>query len=133
MKSLFLLLGYFLWLLLILFAFMNLNNVMPVNIINAETSAFLIRYMHINFSVNTINMKIPVLFLIIFIAGDCAGRALMMSLYQSGQEKLQAYKRELEKGSVTNSTSASKIEVLENKIQVLEKALNAALKRNDRI
>lgn len=133
MKSLFLLLGYFLWIVLILLAFMNLNNISSINIINAETSVFLKQYLHINISVNTINIQTPVLFLILFILGECAGRAFLMSLYKSGQEKLQAYKRELEKNSVLNSSDTSKIEVLENKIQVLEKALKDALKKNNQL
>ena len=132
MKSLFLLLGYFLWIVLIISAFLNLDNISSISIINAKTSAFLDQYLHINMPVNSVNIKTPVLFLILFLAGECAGRSFLISSRISGQEKLQAYKRELEKGSVTNSASTSKIEVLENKIQVLEKALNDALKRNGR-
>ena len=116
----------------IISAFLNLDNISSISIINAKTSAFLDQYLHINMPVNSVNIKTPVLFLILFLAGECAGRSFLISSRISGQEKLQAYKRELEKGSVTNSASTSKIEVLENKIQVLEKALNDALKRNGR-
>ena len=45
-------------------------------------------------------------------------------------EKNSAYKRQLEKTSVSNTESSSRVEVLEAKIKVLEKALEDALKKN---
>ena len=41
--------------------------------------------------------------------------------------KLKAYKRELEKNSISSDESDSKVKVLESKIEVLEKALKNAL------
>ncbi len=73
----------------------------------------------------TINMAIYTLF--IFILGEASAIFFFIPLYKSLKEKYSAYKRELEKGSITNSTSESKIKVLENKINVLEKALQDAL------
>ena len=43
--------------------------------------------------------------------------------------KLKAYKRELEKSSITSDESDSKVKVLESKIEVLEKALKDALNK----
>lgn len=130
MKSIYIFISYILWILLIILAFMNLHDVQSVCLMNTQASEFLAQNIHINFPVSTINIKTPVLFLILFVLGELAGIAFLMPLYKSGCEKLQAYKRELEKGSVTNSSSTSKIEVLENKIKVLEKALNDSLKKN---
>ena len=65
--------------------------------------------------------------LFIFILGEASAIFFFIPLYKSLKEKYSAYKRELEKGSITNSTSESKIKVLENKINVLEKALQDAL------
>lgn len=44
-------------------------------------------------------------------------------------KSLEMYKRELEKESIGSTESSSKIKVLESKIQVLEKALEEALKK----
>lgn len=52
-------------------------------------------------------------------------------LYFSLKEKFTAYKRELERGSISNSNGEAKIQVLENKITVLEKALDEALKKRN--
>ena len=52
-------------------------------------------------------------------------------LYTSLKEKFNAYKRELEKGSISNTSAEAKIQVLENKITVLEKALDDALKNDN--
>jgi len=41
---------------------------------------------------------------------------------------LNSYKRELEKESITSTESSSRVKVLEAKIEVLEKALENALK-----
>jgi hypothetical protein len=43
--------------------------------------------------------------------------------------KINSYKRELEKESVTSIESAARVKVLESKIQVLEKALENALNK----
>ena len=52
---------------------------------------------------------------------------LAIILYNKSQE-IEAYKRQLEKQSVFSNESSSKVKVLEQKIEVLEKALEKALK-----
>lgn len=61
--------------------------------------------------------------------GVFTGVCLLGQLYVSEKNKLNAYKRELEKSSVTNSSNSSKVQVLEAKIATLEKALNDALSK----
>ena len=45
-------------------------------------------------------------------------------------DKINSYKRELEKESIASSENSSRVKVLESKIEVLEKALETALKSN---
>ena len=44
-------------------------------------------------------------------------------------QKLNSYKRELEKESINSTENSSRVKVLEAKIEVLEKALENALKK----
>lgn len=78
----------------------------------------------INKTINTSTYTLSVLGVGVF-----AGVCLLGQLYLSEKNKLNAYKRELEKSSVTNSSNSSKVQVLEAKIATLEKALNDALNR----
>ena len=78
----------------------------------------------INQTINTSTYTLSVLGVGVFV-----GVCLLGQLYLSEKNKLNAYKRELEKSSVTNSSNSSKVQVLEAKIATLEKALNDALNR----
>ena len=80
---------------------------------------------------HTITLNMALYTLIIFILGEIAAITFFGPLYQSLKTKYNAYKRELEKGSISNTSAEAKIQVLENKITVLEKALNDALKNKD--
>lgn len=64
-----------------------------------------------------------------FAAGLFVGLALFMPFYTAQEDKLNAYKRELEKSSVKTDSSSSQVKVLQAKIEVLEKALKEALNR----
>jgi len=77
-----------------------------------------------------ISDTMPMLIVIILIAilGTVLGLCYSLGLYRSQKFKAEAYYRELEKASINNMTGDDKIKVLENKIQVLEKALDDALK-----
>lgn len=67
--------------------------------------------------------------LIVLAAGLFTGVVWVGQFYFAQKEKLTAYKRELEKSSITNSSSTSRVEVLEAKIATLEKALDDALNK----
>ncbi len=67
--------------------------------------------------------------LIILIVGIFTGASWIGQFYFMQKEKLNAYKRELEKSSITSSSSTSRVEVLEAKIATLEKALDDALNK----
>ena len=65
----------------------------------------------------------------IFFAGFLFGILLMTIKLNVKNDKINSYKRELEKESITSDNSLAKVKVLESKIEVLEKALENALKK----
>lgn len=65
------------------------------------------------------------------IIGLIIGLCFMVPACFEAQNKLKEYKRKLEKTSVQSSSDSSRVEVLESKIQVLEKALKSALEQNN--
>ena len=85
----------------------------------------------INIPPYSINMNMAIYTLLIFVLGELSTIFFFGPLYTSLKEKFNAYKRELEKGSISNTSAEAKIQVLENKITVLEKALDDALKNKD--
>lgn len=63
-----------------------------------------------------------------YFSGIVTGLLFMLGFVVNRGNSIRAYERKLEKTSVSYDASAAKIEVLENKIQVLEKALDDALR-----
>ena len=61
--------------------------------------------------------------------GFITGVLFTLSYVLDVARKLKAYKRELEKSSVSSDENNSKVKVLEAKIEVLEKALKDALSK----
>ena len=76
----------------------------------------------------TVNMG--VLILAVYILGAWAAIFFVKPFLMKSKEKEGAYEIRLEKTSVSNDESNARVKVLENKIQVLEKALEDALKKN---
>lgn len=112
-------------LIVFLLVIMNYQDSVTINIISEKIAelAHLPQYSFLlNSSVYTLG---------VFILGEISALCFFAPLYKSLKEKFNAYKRELEKGSISNSNGEAKIKVLENKINVLEKALDEALKKND--
>ena len=64
-----------------------------------------------------------------FISGIGIGIFLMFLKLNVKNDKINSYKRELEKESIISDESSAKVKVLESKIEVLEKALENALKK----
>ena len=64
-----------------------------------------------------------------FLSGFALAIFLMTLKMKEKNEKLNSYKRELEKESIASTESSSRVKVLESKIEVLEKALENALKK----
>ena len=65
-----------------------------------------------------------------FAIGIITGLLLMNIFVIIKNKKISVYKRQLEKESISSDENAAKVKVLESKIQVLEKALENALKRD---
>ena len=66
--------------------------------------------------------------LIAFFTGAFVSFVLMMFLMFVKNNKVKAYQRQLEKESITSDENSARVKVLEQKIEVLEKALEKALK-----
>ena len=64
-----------------------------------------------------------------YLSGFALAIFLMTLRMNVKNKKLNSYKRELEKESIASIESSSKVKVLESKIEVLEKALENALKK----
>ena len=73
-------------------------------------------------------MNTYIIYAIIFLSGVLTGILLMGFKLKVKISKLNSYKRELEKEAISSSENSSRVKVLESKIEVLEKALENALK-----
>lgn len=65
------------------------------------------------------------------VIGLVAGIFYMQSFVMILNDKLKNYKRQVEKIDISDTENSSKVEVLEQKIIVLEKALKSALENNN--
>lgn len=65
----------------------------------------------------------------VFIIGILTGISIMNLTINVKNEKINSYKRELEKESIVSTENSSRVKVLESKIEVLEKALENALRK----
>lgn len=102
---------------------MNWKNNVTVSFLNEKFATLT------NLSQHSLTFDLAIYTLVIYALGMFTVLFFLYPLYNSLKEKYNAYKRELEKGSITNTSSTAKIKVLENKISVLEKALDDAIKK----
>lgn len=65
---------------------------------------------------------------ITYMCGLISGMSLGLIKLNSKNLALNSYKRELEKEAISSDENSAKVKVLESKIEVLEKALENALK-----
>jgi len=73
------------------------------------------------------NMSLSIYTIIILISGIFIGAGIVYMFLSIQKDKLKAYKRELEKTSISGMNNASRVEVLEAKIKTLEKAFNTVI------
>lgn len=66
----------------------------------------------------------------IYAGGIFFGIFFMLIHLNIKNDKINSYKRELEKESVSSDESSAKVKVLESKIKVLEKALENAINKS---
>lgn len=77
-----------------------------------------------------LNINLFALIFLIFGAGILSGLFYACGFYLPIQQKMKEYKRKLEKTVINSDEETSKVAVLESKIETLEIALKAALKKN---
>ncbi|MCQ2739151.1 MAG: hypothetical protein MJ237_02860 [bacterium] len=65
----------------------------------------------------------------IFLSGFLFCLFIMKIKLNAKNDKINSFKRELEKESICENNATSRVKVLESKIEVLEKALENALKK----
>ena len=71
--------------------------------------------------------KVSVYTIVILCAGLFSGAGIVSLFLEAQEDKVKAYKRELEKTSISSDSNASKIDVLEAKIKTLEKAFTSVV------
>lgn len=69
--------------------------------------------------------------LIVFIFGMLVGSSWASAYYAPLQSKLKEYQRKLERRTIQTADDSSRVAVLEEKVKVLEKALQAALENKE--
>lgn len=75
----------------------------------------------------TSEIKLSLYTIIILCAGLFSGAGVISLFLGVQQDKVKAYKRELEKTSVSGEANASKVDVLEAKVKTLEKAFSSVV------
>ena len=94
------------------------------------TSAYFSYNLGLNIYKQTTNQQLLLeVILCTFITGFSICATILNLIHSNTSESLNVYKRELEKESIDKTESSSRIKVLESKIQVLEKALDEAIKK----
>ncbi len=103
----------------------NFGNTINITLINQEVANLF------NIAPVSLSMGAWLFILLIYFLGELELALFFLPALIQNKEKEGAYERRLEKTSVSNDESNAKVKVLENKIQVLEKALEDALKKNN--
>ena len=128
MKRIFIILSVLLLLGIIYFCTINFHDYINIKVIyssllNAQTmagwteqGAYYSRA--IRFSTYTV---------LVLLSGIFVGAGTVYMFLDAAKDKVKAYQRELEKSSISGTTNASKVEVLEAKIKTLEKAFNTVI------
>ncbi len=124
MRKMFLILSVLILLSVIYFVILNMNNDMSLHVMyNAQTNAELVEQS----SSFVRNFNVGMYTLLVLFAGLFAGAGTVYMFLSVQKDKVKAYQRELEKTSISGANNASRVEVLEAKIQTLEKAFNTVI------
>lgn len=128
MKKAFLILSIIVLLSIIYFIIINFNNYASLNILhnNVIDSQALTNYILKN-GYFTKAIRLSTYTTLILLGGIFVGAGTVYMFYDATKDKVKAYQRELERTSISGSSSASKVEVLEAKIKTLEKAFNTVI------
>ena len=72
-------------------------------------------------------LNIPFYTIVVLCAGLFSGAGIVSLFLGVQQDKVKAYKRELEKTAISSDSNASRVDVLEAKIKTLEKAFTSVV------
>lgn len=75
--------------------------------------------------------KFFMVILIIFILGILVGSCWASAFYATLEKKIKEYQKRLERNTLISCEGNARVEVLEEKIKVLEKALQSALEKKE--
>lgn len=117
MKKLFFFFSLVVLLAVVYLAVINANTMVEVNYLKGTHLA----------SDMSINIQTSIYTLAILFAGVFSGAGVVSLFLGIQKDKVKAYKRELEKSSVSKEANASKVDVLEAKIKTLEKAFTSVV------
>ena len=112
--------------------FLNFTTLVMIGVLGYAAWVNRANSMQFDFVSAGIHCSGGVILLVSFIFGFAAAVIFMLQFLDKKNTAVKAYERRLEKTSVSNDESSAKIKVLESKIQVLEKSLEEALKRNSK-
>lgn len=117
MKKIFFFLSLIVLLAVVYLAVINTTGIAQINYLHGTKMA----------SAMATDINIAVYTLCVLFAGVFSGAGVISLFLGVQQDKVKAYKRELEKSSVTKEANASKVDVLEAKIKTLEKAFTSVV------
>lgn len=117
MKKLFFFLSLIVLLTVVYIAIINTNTTVDINYLKGNNLT----------SDLDITLKTSIYTLAVLCAGLFSGAGVVALFLGIQKDKVKAYKRELEKSSVSGEANASKVDVLEAKIKTLEKAFNSVV------
>ena len=128
MKKAFLILSIIVLFSIIYFIIINFNNYASLNILhnNVIDSQALSNFILKN-GYFTKAIRLSTYTTLILLSGIFVGAGTVYMFYDATKDKVKAYQRELERTSISGSSNASKVEVLEAKIKTLEKAFNTVI------
>lgn len=128
MKKAFLILSIIVLFSIIYFIIINFNNYASLNILhnNVIDSQALTNFILKN-GYFTKAIRLSTYTTLILLGGIFVGAGTVYMFYDATKDKVKAYQRELERTSISGSSNASKVEVLEAKIKTLEKAFDTVI------
>ncbi len=122
MKKIFFSLSIIIILSVVYFMVLNTSNSIDINYIRSYAVTMDPENPFVTFSI-----KISYYTFWVLLAGIFSGAGIMSLFLGAQTDKVKAYKRELEKSSVSGEANATRVGVLEAKIKTLEKAFSSVV------
>lgn len=116
MKKLFFVLSIIILLSITYLIIMNVDSVFAINYLKTQSGEY-----------TSQSMSGALYTFGILLSGIFVGSGVLSLFLSVQKDRVNAYKRELEKTSISGASNASKVEVLEAKIKTLEKAFNTVV------